>query len=322
MAGPALFAGLALLLLAVLTGCGKQVTVVGILEDNLSPRVDAVRNGFLEPMTAAGFKAGDNTRYIRYNAESRKQGLDELAVDLVTKEKAKLILAMSPDGLKAASAAGAPTGIPVVFAMEGPNAAAGGRQAMEQWKNVTGVAAPGPEGDIVALVRRVVPVATRLAVLFDPADTAGRASASQVQAAATRAGLTPLMTTYDAKLGKTAALGAIDQGARAFYLAPGKTLEAALPAIMEVANAGSIPVFAAQEELPDQGVLVAVQVDWKDGGQRAGDLAARVLKGAAPASLPAVEGTARHLVINQQAARRLRVIVPQDILAAASRVIE
>ncbi len=56
--------------------------------------------------------------------------------------------------------------------------------------------------------------------------------------------------------------------------------------------------------------------------RRAASFVDRILKGAAPASLPVEEPTSYELVINLATAKALGVTVPQSLLLSANRVLQ
>jgi putative ABC transport system substrate-binding protein len=55
---------------------------------------------------------------------------------------------------------------------------------------------------------------------------------------------------------------------------------------------------------------------------RAGDIAARILKGTKPGEIPVEQATNYELVINLKTAKALAITVPQSILIRADLVIE
>ena len=80
---------LAALLTAVLAlaSCGDaDIVEIGIVERFDDPAVDDARDGFLEAMDAAGYKATEDVRYFRFNAEGSEFPLDEVVEELVVEE--------------------------------------------------------------------------------------------------------------------------------------------------------------------------------------------------------------------------------------------
>ena len=87
----------------VLASCGGgDIVKIGIVERFDDPAVDDARDGFLEAMDRAGYKATENVRYFRFNAEGSEFPLDEVVEELVVEEEVDVLLAIGSDALRAA----------------------------------------------------------------------------------------------------------------------------------------------------------------------------------------------------------------------------
>ena len=275
----------ALLLSVLLAACGRDVTIVGILEAELSRPMEKTRTGFLEALRDAGYKAGENTRFIRRNAEVREQPLDELAAELFMDEEVALLLALSTQALKASLSVDADT--PIIFAMSGNPFAAQAEVSPAAWARVSGAVAPSPDSQTVALVQRLLPQARRLGILFSPSEPDSLLSSQLAQDAAGEGGLAVIATAVAAPSEVAAATQSlIAEGAQAIYVTPSAILEEEFSSIVEGADDAGVPVFATSGRLTDKGALASYEVDWEDNGRRAAALALRVLQGEPVSTLP------------------------------------
>jgi len=83
-----------------------------------------------------------------------------------------------------------------------------------------------------------------------------------------------------------------------------------------------LPAVTAQGWFATSGGLMAYGVSQEDLARRAASFVDRILKGAAPASLPVEEPTSYELVINLATAKAIGVTVPQSLLLRANRVVQ
>ena len=97
-----LLAALLAALLALASCGGGDIIEIGIVERFDDPAVDEARDGFLQAMDAAGYKASEQVRYFRFNAEGSEFSLDEIVEELVVEEDVDVLLAIGSDALRAA----------------------------------------------------------------------------------------------------------------------------------------------------------------------------------------------------------------------------
>ena len=83
-----------------------------------------------------------------------------------------------------------------------------------------------------------------------------------------------------------------------------------------------IPVFAFQKVQAAEGAALVLSRDYEDAGRAAGLMAARIIRGETPASMPFVPFDKNVLIINKGAARAAGLTLPPALLARAARVIE
>jgi putative ABC transport system substrate-binding protein len=94
------------------------------------------------------------------------------------------------------------------------------------------------------------------------------------------------------------------------------------PALPSIALKYRLPTVYQITTYPDRGGLMAYGPDIKALFVLAADYVDRILKGANPADLPVEQPTKFELVINVRTAKALQLVVPEQVLLLADRVIE
>lgn len=320
--GPFSILSLAVILSLLLAACGRDVTVIGILEVQVSDPMEETRTGFLETLLDGGYKAGENARFLRRNADIRDKPLQELAQASYRDDEVALLLALSTEALGAALSAPEDSSVvidtPIVFAMSGDPAAVQAAVAPEKWARVTGAAALPPEASVIRLVGRLLPEITTLGILFVSSEPDSIFSKTQAVDAATEAGLGVTAMSVEMTVGVAASTRQLlAAGAEALYVTPSNLLAEEFTVVMQIADEAGVPVFTTREKLTRKGALASYEVDYGENGRRAGQLALKVLNGESPARLPVSVETVYRLSINAKTADRLGISLPADVVAEA-----
>lgn len=262
------------------------IPVIGFL-DPRSPEALADRlRAFYRGLKDAGYIERENVMIEYRWAENQMDRLPALAAELVSLRVGVII---SPGGLASTLAAKqATTTIPIVFAISDDPVRLGLVASLARpGGNLTGINFFA--GELTAkrleLLRELVPTATRVAVLVNPANTANaEATLKEVAAAARTIGL---------KI-------------QVFNASTGREIDAAFATLVrEQADA----LFVGRANITDA---------WRQVGVYTG----RILKGAQPADLPVMQSDKFELFINTAIARMLGLTVPLSLLARADGVIE
>ena len=245
-------------------------------------------------------------------------------IDAAMDGKAKVIVTLQDATLQAAVQRA--KGVPIVFnLLSDPFAAGAGTSDSNHLPNITGVYSPGfgdPEQTRrVELIRKIVPKAKKVGVLFSPEEQLSVIFKDRLTAAAKKAGLTveagPVGSPNEVGDAVRALCGKKVDAIELF----GNAAHAGFASLIKTAKECKIPVFSPAPFEVMQGAVAAFFPDFQEGGVEAGKMLARVLKGESPAKIPFYQLKTTKLIVNQGEAGKAGLTVPQDVLQQADSVV-
>ncbi len=308
--------------LAVQAQPARTVPRVGFLfygASGASPEIEAFRQGLRD----LGYVEGQNIT-IEYRFANGQVGqLPELAAELA---RSKLDVIVAPGTPAAMAAKQATSTIPIVFAGVADAVGAGLVATVARpGGNTTGLTSMSAElgGKRLELLKVVAPKASRVAVLYNPADRSNVLVLKELQESAPALGLTlhPL-----AVRGPGEFEGAFSAMARershAFFGAAGALTTEHRRTLVDLAARSRVPAMWGERQFVEAGGLMSYAVNFYDEVRRAAAYVDKILRGARPADLPVERPTQFELVINLKTAKALGLKIPPSLLARADRIIE
>jgi putative ABC transport system substrate-binding protein len=179
-------------------------------------------------------------------------------------------------------------------------------------------------GKQIELLKEVIPGASRVAVLWNPANSAFQSlQVRELEVAARTAGLQPQLLEAQAPNEFEAAFAdIIKEGTRALAVLGDPLFSVYAAAIAELALKNRLATVSAGRVFTDAGILLSYGPSYFDLHKRAAVYVDKILKGARPADLPVELPTKFELIINLATAKALGIEIPPTLLARADEVIE
>jgi putative tryptophan/tyrosine transport system substrate-binding protein len=283
------------------------------------PRVEALRRGFRE----LGYAEGQNLAFEFRWADGNANRLPQLAAELA-RLKVDTIVTQGTQATDAARRA--VTTIPIVFAVAGDPVGTGLVTSLARpGGNVTGLTdiAPDIVGKRLELLREAVPGISRVAVLWNPANSTAAPQMKDTDTAARSVGISVRsLELADVSRLESAFTAAVQGHAQALIVLSDGTLYGQRVQIAQLAAKHRLPCVAWTPEFAASGCLMAYGANVVEMHRRAAVLVDKIFKGASPGGLPVEQPTKFELVLNLRTAKALNLKIPPTLLARADRVIE
>ncbi|MEZ5839503.1 MAG: ABC transporter substrate-binding protein [Hyphomicrobiales bacterium] len=293
------------------------VAVTAIVEH---PALDACRDGIRDGLAAAGYKDGENLKFIYESAQGNPATAAQIARQFVGEQPAVIVPISTPS---AQAVAAATKEIPTIFtAVTDPVAAELVASIDKPGGNVTGLSDMSPLADHLALVKEITPAVKTLGVIYNPGETNSVALVARLKELAPAAGIEVVESTATKSADVQAAARALVGKVEALYVPTDNTVVSALEAIVAVAEQNKLPFYTADTDSVARGAMASIGFNYYDVGKQAAEMVVRVLKGEKPAEMAVEFANGTDLVVNKKAAAAMGVTLPEAVIARASKVVE
>jgi putative ABC transport system substrate-binding protein len=278
---------------------------------------------FHDGLRELGWAPGRNL-VIEYRfADNNPDRLVTLARDLVR---------LKPDAIFVPTRPALPTvkeatiTIPVVFVSLGDPVAEGWVASLAKpGANLTGVAGLSPDlaGKRLELLREMVPSLSKVAVLWNPANSAEAAAVKATETAALSLGMSLVVEHASNPSEIDRAIAAVTQsGAKSIVVLPDPMFLANRAQLVELVRQARLPAIYMETGFVAAGGLISYGPNLAELFRRAAAYVDKILKGAKPGDLPVEQPTKFELVINLKTATAMGITTPTSILLRANEVIE
>ena len=298
----------------------EKLARIGYL--SLGTAADTPR-ALLQGLRELGYVEGQNLVIEYRYAEGKAERLPDLAAELVSLKVDVIVAGGTPPPLAAKRAT---TTIPIVMTSAGDPVGSGLVASLAKpGGNVTGLSTF--TRDLAAkrlqLLKEVVPLVSRVAVLWNAANPYAVLNMRETEAAARTLGLqvqsVEVRGPDDIETGFSTA---IRWRAGAFIVVDDPFTYLHRTRIADLAARNQLPAMYGFRQYAEAGGLMAFGTSLADLSRRAATYVDKILKGAKPADLPVEQPTKFELVINAKTAKALKLTIPPSVLLRADQVIE
>jgi len=295
----------------------KYVAITAIVEH---PALDNVRRGVEDELNDNGYIVGQNLKLQYQSAQGSSANAAQIAKQFVA-SKPDVIVGIGTPSSQALAATSKT--IPIIFtAVTDPVIA----KLTPSWDasktNVTGVSDALSLETQIGIMLKINPKIKAIGYVYSPGEVNSTIVLKQLQEMLTEKGIkiiaAPAQRTSDIPTATKSLKGKVD----IIYTTTDNNVVSAYESLVKVANESKIPLVASDPDSAPRGASVALGMSYYDLGRQAGKIVIRILNGEKPGDIAPQVGNVTQLVINKKAAQKQGVILSDEILNMAAKIIE
>jgi putative ABC transport system substrate-binding protein len=297
--------------------------VIGYLYGGSPDIAAAGHRAVQQALSQAGIFEARNIGAEVRAADGHYDRLPALAADLVRRQVSVIVTPGVPPALAAKAATAT---VPIVFVMGADPLAFGLVGSLNRpGANLTGVATLGvglgPKH--LELLHELIPAATKMALLVNPANPSSGAVISELKGAAPTLGLQLHVLQARTEGDFDTAFVTLRQlGAEALVISNEALFNTRSEDLASLTLRHRVPAIHVSPEFAESGGLMSYGHSISERNRLVGEYVGRILKGEKPGNLPVQQVTKVEFTINLKTAKALGTTFPPTLLGRADRVIE
>jgi putative tryptophan/tyrosine transport system substrate-binding protein len=307
------------MLVVAVNGAPLKIGICKIVEH---PALDAVQQGTIDALTAAGIIEGEDVVYLISSA----QGDPNNAIPISQNYKSQdvdLVVAISTPMAMAAAEVFKDSDTPIIFcAVTDPVDAGLVLSATDpsQNANVTGVSDLIDVLSDLELLKSLSPSIQRIGMVYNPGEANSDRLTSLAAEKAPEIGLQVITAiadnTANVPIAAQSLIGRVD----AFYVTTDNTVVSAIDSVVAAAEEAGVPFLMADPTSLKFGPVLATGFDYYRHGLIAGEIVAEVLGGKAPNEIPVTYQTGAQVFLNLDAAANIGLDFAPELIAKAAGI--
>ena len=305
-----------------LAGCSQKtdsdMKTIGVLQYTEHAALDASYEGFIAALEDEGYVDGDNIHIDFKNAQGQNPTAQTIASQLVN-SNVDLVFAIATPAAQAAY--NATKDIPIVITAVTDPVESGLTKAWDvSGTNVTGTSDLTPVAKQMELITELVPEAKTVGVIYTTSEVNSEVQVKMAEEAASNLGLQVIRVGVTTVNDIPQAVASVIDKVDAMYAPTDNLIASSMPVLWNACLDKKVPIVAGVDTMVIDGGIATEGIDYYQLGYETGLMAAQVLEGKDPStmSINTLENTT--LIVNQQNADAIGLVIPEDILSEAEIV--
>ena len=306
-----------------LAGCrgrssrGSGRSRVGLLYFAPEAGAELCMKGLFDGLAQGGFSKDGNLDVISSHEQGEISNIPMLVQNFMT-QGVDLIVTLTTPCLTAACTVARNTHIAFTYCYD-PVAAGAGKSFSEHLPNVTGVGSFPPVEATVNLIQKLVPGVKSVGTVYSSSEANSVKVISVAREIFQKRGISlQEVTAMNTNEVFQSAQVACHRNVQAMWITGDNTALQSFDAIVKTTTDAKLPLFINDPEFTSRGALACVGLGWYPAGKAGGLLAARLLRGEDPSTIPFQEVAEKKVVLNHEAAARLGIVFPQDVVPSVN----
>ncbi|MCQ2240265.1 ABC transporter substrate-binding protein [Treponema sp.] len=290
----------------------QKVVKIGAIQLVEHPALDASYKGFVDGLKEAGYEDGKNLKIIYENAQGEQSNCVTIADKLIS-QRCDMIFAIATPAAQAVANKTETTPI-LITAVTDPKTAGLVESNEKPGTNVTGTSDLTPCAAQIQLLKRLVPNAKKVAMLYCSSEENSRFQINLAKAECDKQGLSyvdaTVSNTNEVQQVVQSLVGKVD----AIYTPTDNMIASTMATVSLVTTPAKLPVIVGEDGMCQGGGLATFGINYYELGKQTAKMAVEVINGKKPKNMPIQYLDKCDFSYNKETAEALGITIPADLL--------